>query len=692
MKRLSLVPVAILVAGLLFAVACGAEKVVEVTVVREVPVEKKVVETVVVEKLVAGEKVVETVVVEKLVAGEKVIETVVVEKEVAGEKVVETVVVEKEVEKIVLATATPAPMTFYGLPMPTAAAGAGTAPPAKTPAGTVIMMRELNADMMRGSGVPGEFTGAFAEYSITEKLFTTDESGNAVALVAESWTVAEDQSSIEVTLKSGIPWHSGPEGDDFGELTAADFAWSFNQANPGFNPASVTDGGGAWSSFLGQNEITVVDEHTVHIPVNTFDVRWQGMLFGQSGLNASLLCKAAYDRKGEDWVRDNIIGTGPFEVVSFASDDRLEMTRIDDHWRKTPDVETLIVYNIPDASVKEAMLRAGDADIGDVPLRNLPTFTQMGFELLSAGAGSFHTITFSGNYWDPINRVTGEPITERPTYVHALFPWIGDPTRDTWGSPPEGMTSIPGIEPAPFTSMTRAQQVRHALAMAIDRDTINEVLFAGAGWPNYVYAHDVNNENYQDKWVYPYNPAEAERLLDEAGYPRGADGVRFGLPFFIRLGRGDEEIGTAVAGMWREIGMDVQEFRAMYQVFRPQLVSRTATSAWIHSAGASEPQIPWDWPQVGTTETSLGRGGFNLGVELPVIADLYLQMAAEPDKAKRIDIRNQMAQYFWETAVCIGTAAVPQVGLMNPNKIESWETPLHLRENWQHHPENIVLK
>ena len=66
-------------------------------------------------------------------------------------------------------------------------------------------------------------------------------------------------------------------------------------------------------------------------------------------------------------------------------------------------------------------------------------------------------------------------------------------------------------------------------------------------------------------------------------------------------------------------------------------------------------------------------------------------MNAEPDKAKRIEIRSQVVDYINEWAVSIGTVAVPNPALVNPLKIESWDMPLSVREAPLHHPENIKL-
>ena len=695
--------------------ACAGETIVVQTV--EVPVDRevRVVETVVVEKEVEvpGETVVQTVIVEqeRIVEGETVVETVVIEREVVVEKdvireveverpvevkVVETVVVEQtvEVEKVVekevakevlvVATATPAPETFYGLPIPVAQPTISEPPAPQTDADTVVIRTGLE---IRGSGIPGDPSGGmFNGQSVTEKFFLTDEGGNAVNQVVSGWQLVDDSDAIGgqaliFNIKEDVPFHS--QWGDFGNLGADDVVWAYNTGNPGYNPESATDGGSNWVRLIGNQPLTKIDDSTVRVPLNEFDVRWDTFMFGQSGLGLSITSSRAYTEMGEDWVRDHVVGTGPYSIADYAYDATLRLAAVEDHHRITPDVKTIIYEPIGEDAVAEAALRTGSIDVAVVDLRNYPTLTEEGFEIIGAGAGSFHTISFSGNYWqdsiytaDPDDEEV--PITDRFTYRHAI-PWIGDPERPDFGNPPDGMTS-----------MERARMVRTALSHAIDRALIAEVLFSNAAWVNYVYGHDVNNPNWQDKWNVEYDPKTAEAMLDEAGYPRNANGIRFEMPFFIRIGRGDEEIGTAVVGMWREIGVDMQDWKAQYQTFRPSLIGRTATAPWIHSAGAESPQAPWDWPVVSNSECSGGRPGFNIAIEIQELCQWGTDMNAEQDKQKRIEIRNEMADYlhYWNPA--IGTVARPNVALVNPKKIDSWDMPLSVREAALHHPEFIV--
>jgi len=653
--------------------ACSTETIVERTVIVERQVKGD-------DVIVKGDDVIveQTVIVERqmevAVKGDDVIveQTVIVE--VKGDDVIvkgDDVIVQQTV--IIVATVVPEAETFFGLPFPVVPSDVGTAPAPSSASGSVIVRGGLE---LRGSGVPGDSSGGmFTGQSVTEKLFMTDKGGNAINMVAESWDLATDLSSLTVTLKQGVQFHGG-----FGELTAADVAWAINKGNPGFNPESATDGGSNWISFLGSNEVLAIDTYTVKFTIASFDPRWSTFILGQSGLGLSITSKKAFDEKGESWVRDNVIGTGPFKVENYSRDDILELSAVQGHHRITPEVTTYTLRAIPDDAVAEAALKTGAVDVSDVALRNMTALQKAGFVVVGAGAGSFHSISFSGNYWERTHYITGEDLGTNFTVRHTM-PWVGDPQRPDFGDPPEGMDN-----------MERARLVRNALSLAIDRTLISEVLFAGAAWPNYVYGADINNPNWQDKWATPYDPALAATLLDQAGYPKNDKGIRFEMPFFIRIGRGDEEIGTAVVGMWRELGIDVQDWKAQYQTYRPNLIGRTAIAPWIHSAGAESPQAPWDWPVMGNSECSRGRGGFNIAVEIRELCVFFDAMSNEGDLAKRIELRNANVEFlaFWMPV--IGTVARPNVALINPNKIASWDMPLSVREAALHHPEFIKLK
>ena len=74
-----------------------------------------------------------------------------------------------------------------------------------------------------------------------------------------------------------------------------------------------------------------------------------------------------------------------------------------------------------------------------------------------------------------------------------------------------------------------------------------------AGWNN---PFDTWPEEVKKFWS--YDPASAERLLDEAGYPGGAGGVRFKTEILTNAERADVGYQELIAGYWKEIGVEVE--------------------------------------------------------------------------------------------------------------------------------------
>ena len=100
--------------------------------------------------------------------------------------------------------------------------------------------------------------------------------------------------------------------------------------------------------------------------------------------------------------------------------------------------------------------------------------------------------------------------------------------------------------------------------MALDLETINDTYYGGfARWePMGGLAARGMAPPFEEwpeelKQYFTYDPEGAEKLLDEAGYPRGADGVRFKVELDHRdvYDLGYREIA---AGYWEDIGVEVK--------------------------------------------------------------------------------------------------------------------------------------
>jgi len=218
--------------------------------------------------------------------------------------------------------------------------------------------------------------------------------------------------------------------------------------------------------------------------------------------------------------------------------------------------------------------------------------------------------------------------------------------------------------------MEEARKVRWALAMAIDRELINETLLLGMGGPSSVEYIAYNDPNFQERWRIPYDPDRARKLLAETRYAKGFD-----VPLQVggEVAHVNPEIADAVAGMFaKELGLRVAVLKTAFSIYRPSMVQRTATFLFHGDCDEGGINIPFDWPH-GLTETSLTRGGFGCGIEIPFILDTYRRTATEPDISKRIEENIKLIDYLYDQMLIAGTVTVPAFITYNPKAIKEWK-------------------
>ena len=73
------------------------------------------------------------------------------------------------------------------------------------------------------------------------------------------------------------------------------------------------------------------------------------------------------------------------------------------------------------------------------------------------------------------------------------------------------------------------------------------------------------------KGYYTYDPEGAEALLDEAGYPRGADGIRLEIVLNVGLPHWDVAYNDLAASFWAEVGVDVEVRGSEWAGFIPKM-------------------------------------------------------------------------------------------------------------------------
>ena len=555
--------------------------------------------------------------------------------------------IEAAVESAMAKAAAEAVMTV-GAMEETAEAAAVTLPEPQAAAGTIKIAAETLAPAV-GINRHGA-SDLFNYMGVAEALFMPTEMGNIQGpMLANSFEIASDLSKATVTVQDGVMFHKG-----FGEMTAHDIVWSLNDANAAVTPESIHPQAGDFRVLF--KEASAIDDSTFDLPFENFDPAWDGNRTNMFGFSFGVISKKAYDEKGEDWSRDNVVMTGPFEIIEWATEDQANLSAVADHWRQTAVVQTIQLVALPEAATRLASLLTGEVDVAKPEFKDLKRLVDAGFRTVSAGGGRKAGIFWGGNYWETHDPRTGEQLPPIGLSYDPGVPWA---------------VVVPAVDPMDVDKrMERARMVRWAMSLAIDRALVNEALMDGLAWPEYMWSASVIQPEWQDRWLIPYDPSRAEQLLDEAGYPRGADGVRMNADIF-RSATNVDAISDAVAGFWDEVGIRTTVDKSAYSTVRPSLVARSFVKINIQAVGETATNRPFDWPKGGEM-TSLGRGGFGPGVEVPEITQAIIDASMEPDRLKRVEINTALIDYMHEFMQGSAVVSLPDLLIFNSKAIESW--------------------
>ncbi len=180
-----------------------------------------------------------------------------------------------------------------------------------------------------------------------ESLLEWDSKLNQRPALAESWKVV-DNKTIDFTLRKGVKFHNGKE------VTAEDVKYSVEQMlNPPL-PGSISTVGQV-PAIAG---VEVRGKYVARMNLKASDARVFGFLAWNRYspiVPAGMYQQVNAGREG--------IGTGPFRLVSFTPNDKVEYVRNQKYWKAgTPYLDALTLKTMPDEQARVAALRARAID------------------------------------------------------------------------------------------------------------------------------------------------------------------------------------------------------------------------------------------------------------------------------------------------------------------------------------------
>jgi peptide/nickel transport system substrate-binding protein len=337
--------------------------------------------------------------------------------------------------------------------------------------------------------------------------------------LAESWTISPDGKVYTFRLRHGVVFHDGTP------MNAHTVAEDVDRAIDPQNPCYMLNRKGAatWDAFTFGSvkagnvvKMDVVDDYTLRFTLpearapflTDLAMAWQGIMSPEATKKYN--CDAG----------QHPTGTGPFKFVEAVRNDHVTVEANPDYWGGRPKLDRIIFEVVPESATRMLKLERNEVQIlADVPpsdygrIRSNPAlqlFTQPGLTILGIGMAT-----------------------------------------DT----------------APFND----RRVRQAMNYAVDKDAINQGLYAGAttasqGIPPILWGYNKAIRPY------PYDPAKAKALLAEAGFPNG-----FSTEMMVYANPrgynpiGGSKLGVAVQGYLAKIGVNVKLTEYEYGAFSNKL-------------------------------------------------------------------------------------------------------------------------
>ena len=435
---------------------------------------------------------------------------------------------------------------------------------------------------------------------------------------AITYEINEDDKTVTFTVRDGVKWHDGTD------LTIQDYVSSYEViGHPDYDGVrGSTDGFTLIEGFeeyrAGDADeisgIEIVDDKTA---VFTYKELAPSLTAG--GFWAYAFPTHYYegvevkDMAAAPQTRENPIGIGPYKVDSIVSGESISMSKFEDYWRGEPGLSEVNVRVIAPSSIASAV-ESGEVDIAkSFPTDQFPDVADMeGVEWLSNVEGSYTYIGFKLGSW---NADEGK-VDYKPEEMK-----MGD------------------------------VELRRAMWHAVDNDAIGERFYNGLRWKATSLITPYHANWHEEIEVPEYDPEEANRILDEAGYEdTDGDGMREtpeGEPLeinFASMSGGDiaEPLANYYIQSWRDVGLNVSltngrliEFNTFYDMVEnddPEI--DIYQGAWgvgsdVDPSGLYGPTAPFNYTRYESEEATalLEQGNSEEALDIDRRKEIYNEWA-----------------------------------------------------------------
>ncbi|MEM2897141.1 MAG: ABC transporter substrate-binding protein [Candidatus Bathyarchaeia archaeon] len=447
------------------------------------------------------------------------------------------------------------------------------------------------------------FTTQVLGWLIYSTLINLDKDLNPRPNLAESWEISPDKSKYTFHLIKNATW------DDGKPFTSADVVFTFEEIVKKHNPFGIINYKDLKVYSL--NDYTVVFDFKKPFP--TFMLYLDLPYYG-----GAILPKHLWE--GRD-VRTNpyniihTVGTGPFVFKEYAKKKYMAYIKNGKYFKLgLPYLNNIIIKIIPDPTERLLALERGEVDLllGE-------TIRLKDFERIKKN----QNIDLVFGYDRAIGKIYAIAFNLR------------------------------------IEKITSNSKVRQAITMAINREKIHKLIAFGNGEVLYGPVPTTTAFYNSDIPKLRYNPETAEKLLDEAGYHRGADGTRFELNYLYTPTPFEaKEIGELIAEDLKNVGIKLKMDFANATSWK----SRISNGNWD--------MLPWTArtgpdPAFAIAEhfskNFLWPFGYNVAhYHNPAVEDLFVKAQFEANETRRMKMIHQLQAIIASDTPYLFLFSVPQ--------------------------------
>jgi peptide/nickel transport system substrate-binding protein len=421
--------------------------------------------------------------------------------------------------------AQPAPATTAAAPAKSSSAPAPAAASSPKSGGILKIGVASEATCLGQPGVGNRSVDSFLSAPAIEQIQRILPNGSMDLWLAESAKADDKALTLTISLKKGIQFQDGTP------LDADALKWNIEwaMANKSTNVSKV-------------KTVDIVDPSTVRLNLKEWG---SDIVYDVTGIY--IVSPTAWKKNGDDWGKQNPVGTGPFKLGSRQTDVNIKYVKNPNYWIKgKPYLDEIDFIIIKDPTTRLASFKAGNIDVS----------------------------------MDPSIAQVNEIKNDAKYFVHR-----GKSFGSAYRLNPDGQNAD-----SPFSKL----EVRQAVACAIDKQSLVDGIVGGygsvtnQGFPAESWVYNPNNKGY------PYDQAKAKQLLASAGYPNGIEISIIGNNTGI-----DPTVCTAIQAMLAKanikVNLDLRAPPAVMQAWsggwksglgfsslppNPNMVSWTAAFSW----------------------------------------------------------------------------------------------------------------